>query len=200
MAEFISLLRANPLTSMLFGLVTATFVKGSLLLLLTFTVVLVARRLAANQKHIIWFVVIVFLILTPICWLTLPPLGLNVAIPAYQSETIELMTAPLNSLDQFIEQVVLSDDLALKYDLFSTKGFLLHRAPWPSIMLGVWSVGIGVFFLRLFVGRRAVNRFIRGARKCSDQRSRAILEKLMDIFKLNQKIDLMHSRLCNIQR
>ena len=65
MAELLSIMRANPLTSMLFGMIIVVFVKGSFIFLVASLVVFAARRLSANQKHIIWFAVIFLLVLFP---------------------------------------------------------------------------------------------------------------------------------------
>ena len=123
MAELISILRAEPVTSTLFGMIIVVFAKGLFVFLVASIVILAARRLTANQKHIIWFLVIVLFVLIPISWLILPLANLVVPVPAEQSEILRVLSTPFMSRDQYIEQVILSDDLAARYELFSTYGF-----------------------------------------------------------------------------
>jgi beta-lactamase regulating signal transducer with metallopeptidase domain len=165
MAELMSIIRTNPLTSTLFGIVMTTAAKGFIVFLLTSLVILAVRRLSANQKHIIWFLIIV-----SISWLILPSLNLNIPVPAEQSEALRVVTTPLMSRDEYIEQIVLSDDVSRRCVLFSTYGLSLHTLPWPLIILLVWISGFLVFFLRFIIGRIAVTRLVRTAKEYTSRR------------------------------
>ena len=198
MAEFISILRVDPVTSTLFGMIIVVFAKGLFVFLVASIVILAARRLTANQKHIIWFLVIVLFVLIPISWLILPLANLVVPVPAEQSEILRVLSTPFMSRDQYIEQVILSDDLAARYELFSTYGFALHRLPWPLIIVSVWAIGILIFLLRLVIGRIAVMRLISEANECTTRRFRGMLQELTERLNVKQKIDLKTSTLCNI--
>jgi 4-amino-4-deoxy-L-arabinose transferase-like glycosyltransferase len=170
MAELMSIIRTNPLTSTLFAIVMTTAAKGFIVFLLTSLVILAVRRLSANQKHIIWFLIIVSFIVIPISWLILPSLNLNIPVPAEQSEALRVVTTPLMSRDEYIEQIVLSDDVSRRCVLFSTYGLSLHTLPWPLIILLVWISGFLVFFLRFIIGRIAVTRLVRTAKEYTSRR------------------------------
>jgi len=198
MAEFISTLRVDPVTSTLFGMIIVVFAKGLFVFLVASIVILASRRLTANQKHVIWFLVIVLFALIPISWLIVPLANLVVPVPVEQSEILRVLSTPFMSRDQYIEQVILSDDLAVRYELFSTYGFALHRLPWPLIVVSVWAIGIFIFLSRLVIGRIAVMRLISEANECTTRRNCGMLQKLKDRLNIRQNIDLKASPQCNI--
>jgi len=150
------------------ALLTAVFIKGSLLMIAAAAAVALMSRASAATRHFIWTLAVIGLLVLPPIATMLP--AWEVAVPIASSETdaainvvrlapIASATAATTSGDgASIARV--TDDANARPDA---------RLPWALLLGAIYGVGALVLFARLLHQRSAVRRIVREATAISDR-------------------------------
>ncbi len=129
------------------ALAAVTLVRGALVFLGAYAAMLVARRLRAEARHLVWLAVLATLLLIPLAWLALPGINVGPWIPRAPASGMGVAAASALSraeYAQLVERTVADTSRALRP----------HPLPVAAILAGAlsaWAVGALLLSARIVV-------------------------------------------------
>ncbi len=166
--------------------------KGLAVFLAACTVTVVAKRLGAEARHLIWFMVICSFFLLPLAWLALPAFQIGQRIPVEPGSALRLAAAPALSRSDYLRLV----DKSIEYAILARKGAPgLFRDLWLALA-AAWLAGILWFLTRYLISLARLKRLIAGARERGGLQ--AIVDGLARELQIDGRVRLLCSARCAI--
>ncbi len=174
------------------ALLAVNLTKGLAVFLAACTVTVVAKRLGAEARHLIWFMVICSFFLLPLAWLVLPAFQIGQRIPVEPGSAFRLAAAPALSRSDYMRLV----DKSFEYAI-------LARQDAPGLFRGLrlalaaaWLAGILWFLTRYLISLARLKRLAAGARERGGLQ--AIVDGLARELQIDGRVRVLCSARCAI--
>jgi beta-lactamase regulating signal transducer with metallopeptidase domain len=149
------------------ALLTAVFIKGSILTIAAAAAAALMSRASAATRHFIWTLAVIALLMLPLLATMLPAWAVAVPIASVDPATIDavqrvsLAPASTSTSDRGAPSIAgVNDDANEPLDA---------RLPWPLLLGAIYGVGVLVLFARLLHQRSAARRMVRDATAIGDR-------------------------------
>ncbi len=143
------------------ALLAVNLSKGLAVFLAACAVTVVARRLSAEARHLIWFMVICSFLLLPMAWLAVPAIQIGQRIPVEPGSALRMAAAPALSRSEYMRLV----DKSIEYAALARQGA-------PGLFRGssfafavVWLAGFLWFLARYLISQGRLKRLTAGAQE-----------------------------------
>jgi beta-lactamase regulating signal transducer with metallopeptidase domain len=139
-------------------LLLVTLGRGSAAFLAALAVVVLAKKLSSETRHLVWLGVIVGFLLIPAAWTMLPAVRIGSRIPLPPSAPLRLAAAPVLSRADY--------ELLLERARQASPAPRVRPEPLrgaSSAIVIAWSLGVAFLTTRTLVGRRRLRRLMASA-------------------------------------
>jgi beta-lactamase regulating signal transducer with metallopeptidase domain len=143
------------------ALLAVNLTKGLAVFLAAWMVTVVARRLRAEARHLIWFMVICSFLLLPLAWLALPAFQIGQRIPVEPGSAFRLAAAPALSRSDYMRLV----DKSIEYATLARQGAVGLFRGLSCTLAVAWLAGVLWFAARYLISQRRLTRLTAGAQE-----------------------------------
>ena len=142
------------------ALLAVNLTKGLAVFLAAWMVTVVARRLSAEARHLIWLAVICSFLLLPLAWLALPAFQIGQRIPMEPGSALKLAAAPVLSRSDYMRLV----DKSIEYATLARQGAPRLSRGLSFAFAVTWLAGILWFAARYLISQRRLKSLAAGAK------------------------------------